>query len=192
MVERAENWKSGLWWIVNAVAMEWSYGDGLPWWCWEWGMMKKKGSRKGLGDRKRGVERNEGEIEHLKRRTRPLKMKCKFRTTSCVVRKFCILVKFTQGILGRDREHAFFENWHKSIFAQGMCHAKISHNRKCCAKMAESWFFLPCFPLFLAWLHSSSLPTWMLTQKTNSKHIRTTLKSKIKIKTWKNTRKTLD
>ena len=30
------------------------------------------------------------------------------------------------------------------------------------------------------------------TKKTNSKHIRTTLKLKIKIKTWKNTRKTLD
>ena len=139
-------------------------------------MMKKKGSRKGLDDRKRGAKRNEGEIEHLKRRTRPLKRKCKFRTTPCVVRKFripveyqdrehgfeiCpkneftqgshkvrIPVKFAQGILGKDREHAFFENWHKSIFAQGMCRAKISHNRKCCVKMAESLFFLPYFPLF--------------------------------------------
>ena len=212
MVERAENWRGGWWWIVIAAVMGWSYGDGLPWWCWEWGMMKKRNLRKGFGDRKRGAKRNEGEIEHLKRRTRPLKRKCKFRTTPCVVRKFRIHVeyldrehgfenlsqkrirtRFAQGShsckirtrdfgKGKDREHAFFENWHKSIFAQGMCRAK----------MAECWFFLPCFPLFSAWLHSSSLPTWMLTQKTNSKHIRTTLKSKIKIKTWKNTRKTLD
>ena len=43
-------------------------------------MMKKRGLRKGLGDRKRGAKRNEEEIEHLKRRTRPLKRKCKFRT----------------------------------------------------------------------------------------------------------------
>ena len=100
-------------------------------------MMKKKGSRKGLGDLKRGAKRNEGEIEHLKRRTRPLKRKCKFRTTPCVMRKFRILVrtqtesmvlkicpknefaqgshkvripvKFAQGILRRDRKHAFWK-----------------------------------------------------------------------------------
>ena len=106
--------------------------------------------------------------------------------------KVRIPVKFAQGILGRDREHVFFLNCHKSIFAQGVCYAKISHNRKCCAKLAETWFFLPCFALLSPWLHSSRFPTWILTQKTNSKHIRTALKSKIKIKTWKNTRKKLD
>ena len=33
------------WEVVNSecAAMEWSYGDGLPWWCWWWGMMKKRG-----------------------------------------------------------------------------------------------------------------------------------------------------
>ena len=134
--------------------------------------MKKKGSRKGLGDLKRGAKRNEGEIEHLKRRTRPLKRKCKFRTTPCVMRKFRILVRtqtesmvlkicpkneFAQGShsceirtrdFGNGPRACFFGNCHKSIFAQGVCYAKISHNKKCCAKMAESWFFLPCFPLF--------------------------------------------
>ena len=79
-------------------------------------MMKKKGLRKGLGDRKRGAKRNEGEIEHLKRRTRPLKRKCKFRTTPCVVRKFCIPVEY------QDREHGFENLSQKRIrtrFAQG-------------------------------------------------------------------------
>ena len=54
-------------------------------------MMKKKGSRKGLDDRKRGAKRNEGEIEHLKRRTRPLKRKCDFRIP----------------VVLQDREHGF-------------------------------------------------------------------------------------
>ena len=93
MVERAENWRGGRWWIVITAAMGWSYGDGLPWWCWEWGMMKKRNLRKGIGDRKRGAMRNEEEIEHGKRRTRPLKRKCKFRTTPCVMRKFRIPVR---------------------------------------------------------------------------------------------------
>ena len=116
MVEGAENWRNGRWWIVNTAAMEWSYGDGPPWWCWEWGMMKKKGLRKGLGDRKRGVERNEEEIEHWKRRTRPLKRKYEFRTTHYVVRKFRIPVEF------QDREHGFENLSQKRIhtrFAQG-------------------------------------------------------------------------
>ena len=49
--DRAENWRSGLWWIVNVAAMEWSYGDRLPWWCWEWGMGndEEKGLKDGIG-----------------------------------------------------------------------------------------------------------------------------------------------
>ena len=49
---------------------------------------------------------------------------------------------------GNGQRACIFENWHKSKFAQGMCCAKISHNRKCCAKIAESWFFSPVFPCF--------------------------------------------
>ena len=49
------------------------------------GMMKKRNLRKGIGDRKRGAMRNEEEIEHGKRRTRPLKRKCKFRITPYVM-----------------------------------------------------------------------------------------------------------
>ena len=49
---------------------------------------------------------------------------------------------------GKGQRACIFENWHKSKFAQGMCCAKISHNRKCCAKIAESWFFSPVFPFF--------------------------------------------
>ena len=92
-----------VWTVVNSVG----HGYGVELWRWaamvvgEWGMMKKKGLRKGLGDRKRGVERNEEEIEHWKRRTRPLKRKCKFRTTPCVVRKFRIPMEY------QDREHGF-------------------------------------------------------------------------------------
>ena len=48
---------------------------------------------------------------------------------------------------GKGPRACFFGNCHKSIFTQGVCYAKISHNKKCCAKMAESWFFLPCFAL---------------------------------------------
>ena len=60
---------------------------------------------------------------------------------------------------GKGLRACIFENWHRSKFAQGMC----------CAKIAESWFFLPYFPLFSPWLHSSSFPTCMLTQKNQFK-----------------------
>ena len=65
------------------------------------GMMKKRNLKKGFGDWKSGAMRNEEEIEHGKRRTRSLKRKCKFRITSCVMRKFRIPVKY------QDREHGF-------------------------------------------------------------------------------------
>ena len=221
MVERAENWRGGRWWIVIAADMRWSYGDGLPWWCWEWGMMKKRNLRKGFGGWKRGAMRNEEEIEHWKRRTRPLKRKCKFRTTPCVVRKFripmrtqteimvlkiCRKNEFAQGLHKVRTRFAFLWNSHKgfwegteSMFFLEIATKAFSHKgcvmRKFRTTGSVVWkwlrlgFFLPYFALLSAWLHSSSFPTWMLTQKTNSKHIRTALKSKIKIKTWKNTRK---
>ena len=171
MVERAENWKSGRWWIVNVAAMEWSYGDGLPWWCWEWGMMKKKGSRKGLGDRKRGAKRNEGEIEHLKRRTRPLKRKCKFRTTPCVMRKFRIPVEYQDNgfeNLSQKRIHTrftFLWNSHKGFWegTESMHFLKIgtkAFSHKGCVvrkfrttgSVVRKWlslgFFSPVFPCF--------------------------------------------
>ena len=69
-----------------------------------------------MGDWKRGARRNEEEIEHGKRRTRSLKRKCKFRITSCVMRKFRIPVEY------QDREHGFENLSQKRIrtrFAQG-------------------------------------------------------------------------
>ena len=126
-------------------------------------MMKKKGSRKGLGDRKRGAKRNEGEIEHLKRRTRPLKRKCKFRTTPCVVRKFRIPVEY------QDREHGFENLSQKRIrtrdFGKGprACFLEIgtkAFSHKGCVvrkfrttgSVVRKWlnlgFFSPVFPCF--------------------------------------------
>ena len=128
--------------------------------------------------RLRGLGLGRGGMKKLKNLHKGgvVRVLCKFRTTQYVVRvlcenfaflrfsktesmvlKFCHKNEFAQGshsceirteILGRDREHAFFENWHKSKFAQGMCCAKISPNRKCCAKIAESWFFSLVFPCF--------------------------------------------
>ena len=153
----------------------------------EWGMMKKKGLRKGLGDRKRGVERNEEEIEHWKRRTRPLKRKCKFRTTPCVVRKFRIPMEY------QDREHGFENLSQKRIrtrfpqgshsceirtrdFGKGLraCFLEIgtkAFSHKGCVvrkfrttgsvvrKSPSLVFFSPVVPLFSPCLHSSSFPT---------------------------------
>ena len=70
------------------------------------GMMKKRNLRKGFGDWKSGAMRKEEEIEHGKRRTRPLKRKCKFRTP----------------MEYQDREHGFENLSQKRIrtrFAQG-------------------------------------------------------------------------
>ena len=153
----------------------------------------------------------------LKKRKWLLKRKCEFRSRWWVVRKFRIPVvvqdrehafenwsqkrihtRFAQGshscdfrteILGRDREHAFENLVTKANSHRGMCCAKISHKGNGWCEFCCVLAFLPHFPLFSPWLHSSSFPTYMLTQKTNSNHIRTKLKSKIKIKTCINTRK---
>ena len=55
------------------------------------GMMKKRNLRKGFGDWKRDVERNEEESEHGKRRTRSLKRKCQFRITLMLCKNFAFL-----------------------------------------------------------------------------------------------------
>ena len=130
-------------------------------------MMKKKGSRKGLGDLKRGAKRNEGEIEHLKRRTRPLKRKCKFRTTPCVMRKFRILVRtqtesmvlkicpkneFAQGSHkgfweGTESMH-FLKIGTKAFSHKGCVMRKFHTTGSVVRKLLSLGFFSPVLPCF--------------------------------------------
>ena len=58
---------------------------------------------------------------------------------------------FRTEVLGRDREHAFENLSQKRIRTRGMGGENF----------AVSWLFSPVFPCF----HSSSFPTYMLTQK---------------------------
>ena len=81
-------------------------------------MMKKRNLRKGFGDWKRDVERNEEESEHGKRRTRSLKRKCKFRITPCVMRKFRIPVS-------TQTESMVLKICPKNEFAQGSHKVRI-------------------------------------------------------------------
>ena len=82
------------------------------------GMMKKRNLKKGFGDWKSGAMRNEEEIEHGKRRTRSLKRKCKFRITSCVMRKFRIPVS-------TQTESMVLKICPKNEFAQGSHKVRI-------------------------------------------------------------------
>ena len=86
------------------------------------GMMKKRNLRNGFGDWKSGAMRNEEEIEHGKRRTRPLKRKCKVRTTPCVMQKFRIP-------MSAQTESMVLKICPKNEFAQGShsCEIRIRY-----------------------------------------------------------------
>ena len=74
-------------------------------------------------------------------------------------------------------ESMLFENLsQKRIRTRGCVVRKFRTRGMGGANFAVSWLFSHVFPCF----HSSSFPTYMLTQKTNSNHIRMKLKSKIK------------
>ena len=67
---------------------------------------------------------------------------CEFRTPQGGVRNFRTgengVRNFRIPVILQDREHAIFEKWCKSKFAQG----------KWCANFAESCLFSPVFPCF--------------------------------------------
>ena len=65
-----------------------------------------------------------------------------FRTGENGVRNFRI------PVILQDREHAIFEKWCKSKFAQGKWCAKFSHTTRGCANFAESCLFSPVVPCF--------------------------------------------
>ena len=177
-VEKAENGRHGLLWIVNVATMGWSSWDGRPWGDWGWEMMKERDLVDGKEwSEKRCWEDWKRTSLDFKRRNWLLKSKCEFRTRWIVKCE-----NFHIPVIFQDREHAFWKMLRKAISHKGVGWCEFR------------WVlaFLPCFPLFSPWLHSSSFPTCMLTSKTNSSHIRMKLRSKIKIKTCLNTRKTLD
>ena len=127
----------------------------------------------------------------FKERNRLLKNKCEFRTRwivkcenfripeifqdrehafwkmviKAISHKVSIPVHFHTEILGRDREHAFWKMLTKAISQKGGRVVRISHQIIWWCEFPCVLAFLPCFPLFSLWLHSSSFPTCMLTQK---------------------------
>ena len=68
---------------------------------------------------------------------------------------------FRTEVLERDREHAFENLSQKKICTRGCVVRKFRTRGMGCVNFAESWLFSPVFPCF----HSSSFPTYMLTQK---------------------------
>ena len=102
--------------------------------------------------------------------------------------KVRIPVHFRTEIFDGDREHAFWKMLTKAISHQGVEWCEFCTRELGGANFAGSWLFSPVFSLTsffkLSYLHVNT--------KTNSNHIRMKLRSKIKIKTCINTRKTLD
>ena len=213
--ERAENGAYGLWWIVKC------HGNGMKLLRWSAMVGLRMGDDEGedLVDGKEWSEKRCWEDWRrtsldFKKRNWLLKRKCEFCTrwivkcenflipvifqdwehafwkmlTKSISHKVRIPVHFRTEILGRDREHAFWKMLTKAISHKGVGWCEFRTRELGGANFAGSWLFSPVFSLTsffkLSYLHVNT--------KTNSNHIRMKLRSKIKIKTCINTRKTLD
>ena len=168
-----------------------------------------------MGDRKRGFERIEEEAKSLKWRTKLLKRKwishrgkwcAKFSHTCDSPRQrawFWKLAQKTNSHKVRTR-FAFLWNSHRGPRACNFWKVVQKWNSHRVngvrnfrtpqggVRILLSLVLSPLFSLVFtktSFFKPSSLPTYMLTQKNNSNHIRMKLKSKIEIKTCINTRK---
>ena len=145
--------------------------------------MKERSLRMERGDRKRGVERIEEEkmafkeevrIQHKVMGSAKISHSCGSpRQRACFFENWLqkrIRTRFAQGLHSCDfrteilggTESMFFENWpQKRIRTRGCVVRKFRTRGMGGANFAVSWLFSPIFPCF----HSSSFPTYMLTQK---------------------------
>ena len=154
--ERAENGSHRLLWIV------WCRGYGMKLLRWPAMVGLRMGDDEGedLVDGKEWSEKwcwedwRRTSLD-FKKRKRLLKLQKWVCSCSSISHKVRILVHFRTEILGRDREHAFWKMLTEAISHKGVGWCEIP-----CVLA-----FLPYFPLFSPWLHSSSFPTCMLTQK---------------------------